>query len=190
MDTLDATPALAPLVPVTPGHGEELADYCRQLYRQHYDHLWYHAGCEWYQAQTFDAAVLEQELANPGIRHFAIHAEGRRVGFMRLVLQSPLDREPGGLEVSRLYLDKDVLRNGLGRRAMEAVVRLGESLGLRYLWLQVMDSSDAAIRFYESLGFERVGDRQLPYVRMKPQFRTILQMRKALDPEGDDEQRI
>lgn len=185
MDTQDATPPLDPLEPVARGDGEALAAYSRQVYDQHYGYLWFHAGSEWYQEKVFDAATLEQELLDPGIRHYYLHAAGERAGFLRLLPNCSLDMESGGMEISRLYVAKDFQGQGLGRQAMEAAIHLAESLGRRYVWLQVMECSQDAVRFYESLGFERVAQAQLPYVRLKPQYRTILTMRKALDREGN-----
>jgi diamine N-acetyltransferase len=182
MHTQDAPP-LGPLEPVAQGDGEALAAYSRQVYDQHYGYLWFHAGSDWYQEKVFDAATLDQELLDPGIRHYYLHVAGERAGFLRLLPNCSLDRESGGMEISRLYVAKDFQRQGLGRQAMDAALRLAESLGRRYLWLQVMECSQDAVRFYESLGFEQVAQAQLPYVRLKPQFRTILTMRKALERE-------
>ena len=48
------------------------------------------------------------------------------------------------------------------------------------LWLEVMDSQDPAIRFYESLGFSIVGDFRLGYELMFEHFRGMYTMAKEI----------
>ena len=47
-------------------------------------------------------------------------------------------------------------RHGFGRIAMLAVIARARALGLREVWLEVLEQNAAAIPLYEALGFQRV----------------------------------
>lgn len=64
---------------------------------------------------------------------------------------------PGGeAELLNLAVDPRKRRRGAGRALVEA-------MGGRRAWLEVRASNEGAIRFYESLGFERRGVRRSYY---------------------------
>ena len=162
----------------------DLTNFCKSIYRQHYEHLWHEGGSAWYQETTYGADTLRRELRDPGIRHYFIEVDGARAGYLKLELSQDLPDQPNGLEISRVYLSSEFTGQGTGRRVLSEVCALAMNLQRRYVWLHVMDSSEAAIRFYASSGFEIVGATILPFELMKPRFRRMLQMRKLLTPAG------
>jgi ribosomal protein S18 acetylase RimI-like enzyme len=168
------------LLQLDPSEASALAAFCRSVYAQHYEYLWLEGGSAWYQDLVYGDAVLAAELSGSQVRHFFIEADGERAGYVRLDLESSLSGQPQGLELSRLYLSRDYTGQGVGQMALSLIAEIARSLGRDYVWLHVMDSSAGAIRFYESSGFEAVGETVLPFERMKPEFRRMLQMRKNL----------
>jgi diamine N-acetyltransferase len=70
------------------------------------------------------------------------------------------DLGPGDLEIRRIYLLHRFQRGGLGRRLMDEVVAHGRAAGARRVLLGVYSRNDAALGFYQRLGFARVGTRQ------------------------------
>jgi ribosomal protein S18 acetylase RimI-like enzyme len=181
MDSVDnASPRAVALRLVGIDEAADLAAFCRVVYAQHYEYLWLEGGSAWYQDKVYADAVLAAELSTAALRHYFIEVDGERAGYVRLDLAQGLPGHPGGLEVSRLYLSRDFTGQGVGERSLHGIADIARSLGRRYLWLHVMDSSAGAIGFYESAGFARVGETVLPFEKMKPGFRRMLQMRKDL----------
>ena len=162
----------------------DLSTFCKFVYRQHYEHLWHEGGSAWYQETSYGVDALQRELQEPGVRHYFIEVDGERAGYLKLNLNQDLPDQPDGLEISRVYLSTEFTGQGTGHQVLGDVCAMAAGLKRRYVWLHVMDSSEAALRFYRSLGFEIVGETMLPFELMKPRFRRMVQMRKLLTPAG------
>jgi ribosomal protein S18 acetylase RimI-like enzyme len=80
-----------------------------------------------------------------------------------LVLTKPdlplCDISPDDAEVKRVYLLSRFRGAGLGRRLMQQAETHARASGIRRLLLGVYSGNDAAISFYERLGFRRIGER-------------------------------
>lgn len=161
----------------------ELSQLCSEIYTQHYTHLWYDDGA-WYKKTRYGAEILAQELADPHTRYYWVYLEKRKVGYLKLnlgnrpaeIAQPP---ESAGLEVERIYLDKSAAGTGLGKKVMQEAERIAIGLDFKYLFLYAMDSS-SAVHFYEKLGYAKVGDKTLPFDKMKPEYRGMYLMIKNL----------
>jgi ribosomal protein S18 acetylase RimI-like enzyme len=70
------------------------------------------------------------------------------------------DIAPGDLEIRRIYLLHRFQRGGLGRRLMDEVLGYGRAIAARRVLLGVYSRNEAALGFYQRLGFARVGTRQ------------------------------
>ena len=114
-----------------------------------------------------DAAVLVAEL------------DGRIVG--RLSLSR--DPHPASRHVADLGLMVDVSarRRGVGSALIEAAADWGRRAGIRKLELHVFPYNEAAIRLYESCGFEREGYRRSHYRRAGGQVVDAILMARLLD---------
>jgi ribosomal protein S18 acetylase RimI-like enzyme len=86
---------------------------------------------------------------------------GAPVGY--LVLTTPdlpvADLDPRELEVKRVYLLHRFQGSGLGARLMQAATEHAAALGAPRLLLGVYAKNDAAIGFYERLGYAKIGTR-------------------------------
>lgn len=86
---------------------------------------------------------------------------GAPVGY--LVLTKPdlpvADLDPRDLEVKRVYLLHRFQGTGLGGRLMREAARYAASAGTPRLLLGVYSKNDAAIGFYERLGYAKIGTR-------------------------------
>lgn len=168
---------------ILPDEAKELSRLCSEIYTQHYTHLWDDDGL-WYKQTRYNAEILAQELADPQLRYFWVLMEGKKVGYLKLnLLNRPTElfRPPNGngLEVERIYLDKAASGTGLGKIAMQKAESIAVSMNFNYLFLYAMDSSPA-VRFYEKLGYVKVGDKRLPFDLMKPEYRGMYLMIKEL----------
>jgi L-phenylalanine/L-methionine N-acetyltransferase len=114
-----------------------------------------------------DAAVLVAEL------------DGRVVG--RLSLSR--DPHPASRHVADLGLmvDASVRRRGIGRALLEAAEEWARRSGVRKLELHVFPYNEAAIRLYESCGFEREGYRRSHYRRAGGHVVDAILMARLLD---------
>lgn len=63
------------------------------------------------------------------------------------------------LEVKRIYLLRQYHGQGIGKRLMAEAIRCATQAGASRLLLGVYSRNDAAVAFYEHLGFQRVGNR-------------------------------
>ena len=168
------------LVPVGADEASALSALCYEIYPQTFTYLWDDDGA-WYMDAMYSVAKMQEELRDPNARFHFIEARGRRVGYLKLKLDSDLAGEPGGLEVERIYLSRDCSGQGLGSTMLDAALQVAKQRHKRYAWLHVMDSSLDAIRFYERHGFEIVGETMLPFAHMLPEYRRMWRMRKSLD---------
>ncbi|WP_420455991.1 GNAT family N-acetyltransferase [Rubrivirga sp.] len=65
---------------------------------------------------------------------------------------------PDPVELERLYVNRNAIRQGVGAALMQASLDAARSAGRRTLWLGVWERNARAISFYERWGFEAVGD--------------------------------
>ena len=87
-------------------------------------------------------------------QYFAILKEGRAAGYMGLKNISRITRSA---EVG-IILDRAVIDRGLGRAAMDWLLDYGfDTLGLEWIFLEVLPWNGRAIHLYASLGFEKIG---------------------------------
>ncbi|BCT91655.1 N-acetyltransferase [Lysobacter helvus] len=167
------------LVPVQADQAPALSALCYEIYPQTFTYLWDDAGA-WYMDAMYSVAKMQEELRDPNARFDFLALDGRRVGYLKLKLDSDLAGEPGGLEVERIYLSQDCAGQGLGGFMLAAAIDVAQQRHKRYAWLHVMDSSLDAIRFYEKHGFSIVGETMLPFSHMLPHYRRMWRMRKPL----------
>jgi ribosomal protein S18 acetylase RimI-like enzyme len=62
------------------------------------------------------------------------------------------------VELQRIYVGMEYHGSGLARLLMEAAVTVALGEGYEMMWLGVYQENKRAKRFYEKLGFERVGE--------------------------------
>ncbi|MFS8095544.1 GNAT family N-acetyltransferase [Lentzea alba] len=99
--------------------------------------------------ETFDEIKAHLEESTPALGAFY----GQRlIGSVRSRVEG--DR----MEVSRLAVAPDVQGAGIGRRLLQAITAHAP-LDVRVVWLFTGAESDENLRFYESAGFVRAGER-------------------------------
>ena len=168
------------LVPIHIAQAPELSIMCRELHMESFAYLWEDDG-EWYLNEVYGMDRIQAELQDPGTNLFFIEREGSRIGYLKLNPYSDLDDEPAGLEIERIYLYRKFAGKGLGTRVMNAALAIAERYARNYVWLHVMDSSIASIKFYLRRGFSIVGETRLPFEPMKPSYRRMWRMKRALE---------
>jgi ribosomal protein S18 acetylase RimI-like enzyme len=112
-------------------------------------------------AECYGVARQEEELraADTAI-WIAEVGEGEPVGFAMLRRRA-LPVEPGamhGIELARLYVDRDWQGHRLGATLLATCVSEARAWGGDLLWLSVWMQNERAIAFYKRLGLRIVGE--------------------------------
>lgn len=134
---------------------------------------WHEAHDHVVEPETVEAFVDEfyavdrlRERVDDGVAVFLVTetGDGAVVGFAEAV---PECDDGGTWELNRIYADLDAWGRGVGSRLLdrpESEIRSRDGTGLR---LVVMAENDVGVGFYESAGFERVGDHYDEYLEVE-----------------------
>lgn len=159
---------------------EKFSELATQAYFDHYRHLWYDEG-EWYANKCFNINQLTEELSDVKNEFFFAILDEKPVGFLKLRPENQMAGQVGnGFEVERIYLTNEATGRGVGRKLLEFAIEMAIQQNKDYVWLKAMDSSQNAIRFYESLGFEICGTSRLDFEQMKTEYLGMVAMRRNL----------
>ncbi len=103
-------------------------------------------------------------------------------GFLKLRPENSIELLAGAdaFEIERIYLDKSVIGSGVGRKVMEFALDRARSMDKEVVWLKVMDSNEATVRFYEKFGFKKIGTERLNIPNLKDELRGMFVMSKEL----------
>ncbi len=162
----------------------ELSALAKAIYVEHYLHLWYPGGAEWYMNEhAYPEAKLQAELADPNNLHYIVYDDnGLPEGYLKLKLRSVCDAcdNQTGLEIERIYLHKAFTGKGVGRQLMELSEAVARQNHQQLIFLKAMDTSIEAIGFYAKMGYTECGRLVLPFENMKEQYRGMVILCKQL----------
>ena len=119
----------------------------RQLFRAYADALPIDLG---FQNFEHELASLPGEYAAPRGALFLARVDGAAVGCIGL---RPFSEDVG--ELKRLYVRPELRGRGLARALVSTAIGAARRIGYTALVLDTLASMDAAIRLYESFGFQR-----------------------------------
>jgi diamine N-acetyltransferase len=161
-----------------------LTQLAKNIYQDHYLHLWHPGGADWYMNEyAYASHKIEQELADPLVEYFIAAGDNQPLGYMKLNIEAALDETPDALEVERIYLHKNAAGKGIGRQLMELALQRARELKREMLFLKAMDSSLDAIAFYQKLGYTICGSLQLPmpeFSLMKEEYRGMVILKRDM----------
>ena len=75
----------------------------------------------------------------------------------RYVFSGRYELNADALELERIYVSKELQKNGFGSYLMEQTVAIAKQKGKRYIWLGVWEKNRRAISFYRKHGFYIIG---------------------------------
>ena len=112
------------------------------------------------------AAIEKASYAFPWSQN--IFADCLRVGYIcravdldgRVIGYGVLSLGPGEAHILNICVREEFRSLGLGRRLLEHLLESGRSAGAGEAFLEVRPSNLAAIRLYQSMGFEQIGIRR------------------------------
>jgi ribosomal protein S18 acetylase RimI-like enzyme len=111
----------------------------------------------------YTATIILSELHNPARHYFVALTAGdeRVVGFSSLATDTSepcVEKYGDRIELQRIYVDNAHHGKGLAQVLMDMAFGKARELGGRYIWLGVWQDNVKAYRFYNKLGFEKVGE--------------------------------
>lgn len=112
-----------------------------------------------YIAEAFSLEQTRRELADGESTFFVAEAEGKMIGYAKMqentTEECVSDSRP--IELSRLYVLKDFHGQGIAGKLMNECFELARNKNYQTMWLGVWEHNFRAQRFYEKLGFRKVG---------------------------------
>lgn len=112
-----------------------------------------------YLEKAYDPDLLQKELSNPSSSFFFIYFDNELAGYLKVNSDEAQTEQVAdeSLEIERIYIRKAFKRNGLGRKLIEKALDIAEKSGKKCIWLGVWEKNQAALTFYQTLGFVHEG---------------------------------
>ena len=116
---------------------------------------------ECFSAEKWSVRSIREELTNQLARTFVMWdaLEEKVVGFINV------HHVLGEGDLNDIAVIQSCRRKGLAARLMKAALKLAQKEGISRYTLEVRESNQGAIRFYESFGFQKVGMRKNYYTK-------------------------
>ena len=164
-----------------PGDVEPLGIIGPAACAEAYGGFWQQAGAFAEHLATFGPGYFADLLERPDARVWVSEADGAVVGYAVLLSGAldPVERRPGGAELSRLYLLAAARGLGLGRQLLEATMAQARCDGASHLWLEAMEAADWALRAYQAWGFRAIGRTRFEKP-VRPELRGMIVMARDL----------
>ena len=131
---------------------ELVHDLAGDIWREHYTPI---IGSEQvqYMLRNFQSATAIAEQIREGYVYYLLLSHDVPAGYLAYVKQP--DKE--GLQLSKLYVHRDMRGQGLGRAGLDLVQEHCPQLGLDLIWLTVNKHNSDSIAWYRHMGFEYAG---------------------------------
>ncbi|CAL3972455.1 hypothetical protein PZA11_004430 [Diplocarpon coronariae] len=120
------------------------------------------ADLEEYLRTSYSPAAIASEVCSPDVDTLvAVDPRGHVVGFCQLTrgtTEECLAGHARPVELQRLYVARHHHGRGVGRELVSCVLDMARAQGFATVWLGVWEENRKAQRFYEGLGFAKVGE--------------------------------
>lgn len=102
-----------------------------------------------------------KECANPGYHGFVLQhslpQKNKIIGFA--IARKQID----DCELMNICVDRTFQNKGFGKQLLNKIIDWAKSESLKHIFLEVRRSNQQAIRFYEQMGFTKMGERKNYY---------------------------
>jgi ribosomal protein S18 acetylase RimI-like enzyme len=147
------------LVRASPAHLQPLRSLAIATFYDTYAALNKEEDMLHYLENAFNPQRLGGELQNPLCQYWLALGKDAPAGYLKLNFcgaQSDL-QDPDLLELERIYVGSGHKGQGIGTQLIQKSVEVAKENSLQGLWLGVWEKNEAAIRFYERMGFIKTG---------------------------------
>lgn len=139
------------LVTAGPAEAQEIESMAKKVWPAAYAGIISEAQIEFMLQWMYSPPTLVSEMTREGIRYFWISSNETKMGF---IATGPSTETAAVCHLHKFYLLPCWQHRGIGRRAMEQLIKLLQSAGLDRIELRVNRNNDRAIAFYRKSGFE------------------------------------
>ena len=152
-----------------------------QIYLPVYRHLWTDGG-KWYLEKIYSSDQLERELNEPNTLYCFVQYQSETIGIIRLLENEPVAnfKNKKAAKLQRIYLSDAAQGKGVGKALMTWMQDRASQNGASIFWLEVMDTQQKAIGFYEELGFLMFNKVRFESDLMHKPLRGMYQMWKTI----------
>jgi ribosomal protein S18 acetylase RimI-like enzyme len=107
--------------------------------------------------EQFTRGKLMLEVGSPENTFLLVYADSEIAGYLKLRegRKLPSFQNTSFIEIARLYVLKDFIGKGVGRRLMQAAIDIAKEKEKETVWLGVWEHNHRAIAFYTAWGFEK-----------------------------------
>lgn len=153
----------------------------RDTYNEHYLHLWKDKFPVEYFQTYYTREKVRAELADPNLSHFIILSKETPIGIVKLNLYelSDIALEPPSVLLEKIYILNAYSGEGIGSQVIRLMEGQLKRQGVRTLWLETMKKG-RTLSFYQSHGFDVIGEKQLHYQNVKEEERPMFILSKKL----------
>ena len=119
-----------------------------------------------YVLESFSIGQIESELTDKNSTFFIAEAGiNCAVGYAKLRENSEADCLQGerSAEIQRIYILEKMKGKSVGDALMRRCFAEARRKNYESVWLSVWDQNLSAQKFYQKYGFEKIGERQIPY---------------------------
>ena len=113
-----------------------------------------------YIAEAFSLEQIRREITDKNTIIFIVEEGGKMIGFAKMREHSAedcvSDRDP--IEIQRFYIAHEFHGKGVANALMEKCLAEADRKNFQTIWLGVWEHNYRAQRFYEKLGFVKVGE--------------------------------
>ncbi len=145
----------------TPDDAALLSDVAERAFVVAFGHLYPPADLAQFLQDSYSVEQHEKYLSDPQCAMWIAQRNGAAVGYAlagRPCTLPHADVRPEDGELKRIYLLPEAQNGGLGSRLIQTAFDWLEKDGPTTLWIGVYSQNFGAQRFYERLGFEKVGN--------------------------------
>jgi len=148
------------IVRVLPDQVDNLVDISRTTFTEAFEALNNPVDFKLYLLSAFNSLQLLKELEDPLSEFYFAYVNDQLTAYLKLnfgVSQTDL-KESTGMEIERIYTLKEFQNLKIGRQLVDFAISSAIKKDLRYIWLGVWEDNPRAIKFYESIGFYKIGE--------------------------------
>jgi len=137
-----------------------LRDISIETYRDTFQESNSEALMQEYLGEALNIEKLTLEFQTPGSSFYFIYLNDEVAGFLKVNVDTAQsdDIASNSLEVERIYIRQQYLRQGLGNVLIQFAFDLAHQCHKSAVWLGVWEHNTRALAFYKSHGFYQVGE--------------------------------
>lgn len=113
-----------------------------------------------YIAEAFSPEQVRRELTDKDTVVYIVEVDGKMIGFAKMRAHSTeaCIPDPDPIEIQRFYIAHEFHGQGIANILMDECLSEARRKKFQTIWLGVWEYNHRAQKFYEKLGFKKVGD--------------------------------